>query len=207
MGFLKNAIKGGISKGISDGIGKGIRDAVGGAVEKAVNPVAEKWANQTASDLDNAAGTVHEGSKQTNSAFANLKRAAENYANELDKAAKDSGYAQSSASSVKYADDGIDAAVKIRKVLAESFPQYEIRENVSPATIGGQGKFMNYTFGVYAAGSPKLFIMLVGKTTCSSRLYRWSKEQAAKSGVTMINFVAHYPNDTGYIKDRLQKYL
>lgn len=197
MGFLKNIIK----KGVSEGISKGVRDAVGSAVEKAVNPVAEKWANQTAQDLDTAAGAVNAEAKQTGGAFANLRRAAENYANALDTAVKE--YEETE----KYIDDGIDAAVKIRKVLAESFPQYEIKENVSPATIGGSGNFMNYSFGVYSAGTPKLFIMLVGKTTCSTRNYRWSKEQAAKSGVTMINFVKHYPNNVGYIKDRLQQYL
>lgn len=203
MGFLKNAIKKGVSDGISSGIGKGIRDAVGGAVEKAVNPVADKWARQTASDLDSAAGQVQSGAKQTNGAFADLKRAAENFAGSVNQAAADTA----SAGSVRYADDGIPAEVKIRQVLAESFPQYQVSENVSPSTIGGQGRFMNYSFGIYSAGSPRLFIMLVGKTTCSTRLYRWSKEQAAKSGVPMINFVEHYPNNVNYIMERLQKYL
>ena len=207
MGFLKNAL----NKALSDGVGKGIRDAVSSAVEKAVNPVAEKWANQAADDLDKAAGSAEAGVKETNDVFANLRRAAENYANVMEKAAKDAGYTDTGSSSSipdeYYVEDGIDASVKIRAVLAESFPQYEVRENVSPATIGGQGRFMNYSFGVYSAGAPKLFIMLVGKTTCSTRLYRWSKEQAQRSGVTMINFVEHYPNNVNYIRERLQKYL
>lgn len=100
-----------------------------------------------------------------------------------------------------------DAAGKIRKVLAESFPQFEVKENVSPTTLGGSGRFMNYSFGVYFAGMPRLFIMLVGKTTCSTRLYRWSREQALKSSVTMINFVEHYPNEPEYIRNRLKQYL
>ncbi len=207
MGFLKNAL----NKAVSDGVGKGIRDAVSGAVEKAVNPVAEKLANQTAENLDRAAGSVEADSKKTNDVFSNLRRAAENYANVMEKAAKDAGYTDKgpaqSVSDEYFAEDEIEASVKIRSVLAESFPQYEVRENVSPATIGGEGRFMNYSFGVYSAGVPKLFIMLVGKTTCSTRNYRWSKEQAQKSGVTMINFVEHYPNNVNYIRERLQKYL
>lgn len=219
MGFLSNLIKrevsngvrDGVRRGVSDGVGNGIRNAVGGAVEKAFTPTAEKWANKAADDLDTAAGNMESTAKETNSAFSNLARATENYANALDQAAKNSNYA---AAPVNYSDnaniyeeDGIDAAVKIRKVLAESFPQYEVRENVSPTTIGGTGRFMNYSFAVYSAGSPKLFIMLVGKTTCSTRLYRWSSEQAGKAGVTMINFVQHYPNNVNYIKNRLQSYL
>lgn len=75
MGFLKNVVK----KAVDDGISKGIKEAVSGAVEKAVNPVAEKWANQAAEDLDKAAGTTAETVKETNNAFENLQKAAENY--------------------------------------------------------------------------------------------------------------------------------
>ena len=103
--------------------------------------------------------------------------------------------------------DPRSAAEKIAAVLAEEFPQYEVRENVSPSTIGGTGRCLDYSFGVYENGEPKLFIMLVGKDTCGSRVYRWSKEQAEKAGVTMINFVEHYPNRPGYIKERLHQYI
>lgn len=179
MGLLKSLITNGISNGISNGINKGIRDAVSGAVEKAIKPVAQNLANQTANTLSKSASDINKATQELSSAAAQVKTAA----------------------------DGVEASVKIRKVLSESFPSYEVRENVSPTTIGGTGKFMNYSFGVYSGGAPKLFIMLVGKTTCSSRLYRWSKEQAQKSGVTMINFVQHYPNEVEYIRQRLAKYL
>ena len=106
-----------------------------------------------------------------------------------------------------YEEDGEPCDKKIRECLASEFPQYTVKENVSPTTIGGTGKFMDYSFGIYDSDKPKLFIMLVGKTTCSTRLYRWSKEQAAAAGVTMINFVKHYPNNPEYIKERLHKYL
>lgn len=207
MGLLSNLVK----KGISEGISKGISSAVGGAMEKAVTPVAEKWANKTAEGLDAAAGNAEADIKATGSAFDNLKRASENYAKAMEKAAGEMGYAVDNANAYAKAgmfeEDGIEAATKIRKVLAEDFASYEVKENVSPTTLGGTGKFMNYSFGVYQAGAPKLFIMMVGKTTCSTRLYRFSKEQAAKSGVTMINFVSHYPNNVEYIKERLKKYL
>ena len=96
---------------------------------------------------------------------------------------------------------------KILSVLAESFPQYEVRENVSPLTIGGEGRFMDYSIGVYENGVPKLFMMIIGKTTTSHREYRWSREEAEKRGYTFLNFVEHYPNRTDYIKDRLSQYL
>lgn len=96
---------------------------------------------------------------------------------------------------------------KLRAVLAKEFPQYEIREQVSPTTIGGTGKFLPYDFGVYENGAPKLFIMVVFNNTCCHREYRWSKEQAEKAGVPMINFVYAFENKIDYIIERLHKYL
>lgn len=85
MGFFKNII----GNAVGDGISKGIKSAVSGAVEKAVNPVAEKWANKTAEDLDKAAEATESNIKETNNAYANLQRAAENYAATMEKAAKE----------------------------------------------------------------------------------------------------------------------
>lgn len=101
----------------------------------------------------------------------------------------------------------VPVANKIRNVMASEFPDYTLLENVSPITIGGTGRFMNYSFGAYKDGQPKLFMMIVGKTTCSHREYRWSKEQAQAAGVEMINFVEHYPNKIDYIVNRLHQYL
>ena len=104
-------------------------------------------------------------------------------------------------------EDNIPIDKKISDILAEKFSQYEVRRNVSPTEIGGTGKFMNYSFGIYQNGAPKLFIMLTGKTTNNCRLYRWSKEQAQKAGITIINFVPHFPNRPEYVAERLAKYL
>lgn len=118
MGFLKNIIK----KGVSDGISQGIRQAVGGAVEKAVNPVAEKWANQTAQSLDSAAGTTQADAQATNNAFANLQRAAENYANVMEQAAKDAGYTPDTANGeVPYGESPFD---EFYVYVPEVFPEW-----------------------------------------------------------------------------------
>lgn len=97
--------------------------------------------------------------------------------------------------------------IKLRAVFAREFPQYEIRENVSPTTIGGTGTFMNYSFGVYENGAPKLFIMVVDSNDCARRTYRYSKEQAERAGITMINFVMAFENRIDYIIERLHQYL
>lgn len=106
-----------------------------------------------------------------------------------------------------YDDEPEDVRKEIEEIVAQCFPQYELRRNVSPTTIGGLGRFLDYSYGVYLGGEPKLFIMIVGKKTTSHRVYRWSKEEAAKKGITMINFVEHFPNKYDYVKNRLAQYL
>lgn len=103
--------------------------------------------------------------------------------------------------------DNRDCREKLLGILSSEFAGYTVRENVSPATIGGSGRFMNYSLAVYSGETPKLFIMIIGKTTCSHREYRWSKDEAAKQGIPLINFIEHYPNETGYISQRLHRYL
>ncbi len=97
--------------------------------------------------------------------------------------------------------------VKLRKILAKEFAQYEIREQVSPTTIGGTGTFKAYDFVVYENGVAKLFIMVVYNNTCAKRDYRWSKEEAARAGVPMINFVYAFENKIDYMINRLHQYL
>lgn len=186
MGILKSLLRNAITDGISNGVSK----ALGNVVEKEVTKKTEKELNEIADNLNEAAQTTSasEGNKE---AIEKLKQAVDNY----------TAYVKG------MSEEAIAAAAKILTVLREQFPQYIVRTNVSPTTLGGKGSFLNYNFGVYEGDTPKLFIMLVGRNTCATRLYRWSKEEAQKNGVTMINFVEHYPNEVEYIKERLQQYL
>ena len=81
MGFLERAIR----RGISEGVGK----AVGGALSKAIEPTATELANRAAQQMDQAAENSMQQSRRTVSglegAFANLERAAQNYATEMSK--------------------------------------------------------------------------------------------------------------------------
>ena len=104
-------------------------------------------------------------------------------------------------------EDDMPAKGKIMEVLAADFPEYEVREDVSPTLIGGTGKFLDYTLGVFKDNEPKLFIMVLDGRNDRRRTYRWSKEQAEKAGITMINFIEKSPNRYWYISERLHKYL
>ena len=104
-------------------------------------------------------------------------------------------------------EDGTTSRERILEVLKNEFPNYTVKENVSPTTIGGQGRFMNYSIVAYDGDVPKLIMMLIGKTTTTHREYRWSREEAEKNGYPFINFIEHYPNTPEYISNRLHKYL
>lgn len=151
-----------------------------------------------------------------------LKQAAseamENAAEEIFNGLKESGSSTASTSTTRTAapvststgyealeDEMVD--VKLRSILAKEFAQYEVKEQVSPTTLGGTGQFLPYDFGIYENGVPKLFIMVVYNNTCAHRDYRWSKEEAARAGVPMINFVYAFENNIDYMINRLHQYL
>ncbi|MBQ4251457.1 MAG: hypothetical protein II704_00260 [Erysipelotrichaceae bacterium] len=96
---------------------------------------------------------------------------------------------------------------KIRDVLIHEFPDNKFMEDVCPRDLGGQGRFMNYSFLICQEDVAKVAIMIIGKTTTSHREYRWSKEFAQAHNITFLNFVEHYPNKVEYISERLHKYL
>lgn len=86
MGLFGNIIK--------NAVGEGVSNAVGKAVEKAVAPAAEKFANKAAEHFNTASNSIEgaseaqqESSSSLDSAFANLERAAERYANNVGTAA------------------------------------------------------------------------------------------------------------------------
>ena len=165
--------------GLFDKLKKQISDAVGDAVGDVVGNVVSGIAKKQTEDIR----------KETEQNVNRAAAAAEDYFDDYEEM------------------DEAKTAERIREVMRTSYPQFEVRENVSPTTIGGVGRYMNYSFGIYNMGQPVLFIMLVGKTTCSHKEYRWSKQQAAAAGVTMINFVSHYPNKVEYVTERLGQYL
>ena len=80
MGFLKRAIR----RGVSDAVGK----AIGNAITQAVEPKATELANKAAAHLDSAAQNTQQQAQHTSGlegAFANLERSMTNYATEAAK--------------------------------------------------------------------------------------------------------------------------
>ncbi|MCR4950102.1 MAG: hypothetical protein K6A40_02135 [Solobacterium sp.] len=173
----------------------GLFDKLLEEANKVVKEVATEENKEKAQEFLNVLG------KKLNDAAGEIKNTLEDL--------KEETQSSSSASADLYEPDGDDRDVKdkIMDVLYEDFSQYRVRCDVSPAEFGGTGRFMNYSIAVFDEETPKLLIMLIGKTTTSHREYRWSREVAEAKGIPFINFIRHYPNRIDYIRQRLHKYL
>ncbi len=193
LDMLKNVDTGKINESLSTLAGelKKVTDAVSEAIPDDVKQQIKEAAEKDKAEQEQKAAAVETAQAKTDVSYATASYEG------FDRADYD----------VELPEDEMDCAGKIKEVLAADFADYEVFEDVSPTMIGGTGKFMNYSIGVYKDGAPKLFIMIIGQKTNRLRLYRWSKEQAEKAGVPMINFVGHYPNRYWYIKERLAQYL
>ena len=101
----------------------------------------------------------------------------------------------------------VPVEVKLRNIIGNQFPSYQLRENVSTAELGGPADGMNYSFAVCDGSTVRLLIMVIGRNTCEHKDYKISKAFAEQAGITMINFIAHFENTVPYITDRLHNYL
>ena len=96
---------------------------------------------------------------------------------------------------------------KLLSVIGSDHPSYTVKEQMPATDIGGDPGAMPYSIAVMKGGEPVLLIMIIGKSTCSTRRYKWARECAEAKGIAFINFIEHYPNETDYIKNRLAKYI
>jgi hypothetical protein len=88
-------------------------------------------------------------------------------------------------------------------VLAQKFPEYEVREYVPTAELGGTGR--DYDFGLYKAGQPAGMVMLVEHNRDNNAAYKNARSTAQAAGVPFINFYLHMPNEQGFIINRIRR--
>lgn len=92
--------------------------------------------------------------------------------------------------------------IRTANIIREQLSRYssiEVKEDYSIAGSSAQ----NVSFAIFQNGAPKLYVMIVGKTTCTSHAYLETKRKAEQEGVKLINFVEHFRNDPAYVDTRL----
>ena len=90
-------------------------------------------------------------------------------------------------------------------ILAQEFAEYEIRESVPVAELGGVGK--PYEFGLYQFGALKAVVVLVERNRDHNRAYLGSKEAALAARVPFVNFYLHMPNERGFVISRIRRLM
>lgn len=97
---------------------------------------------------------------------------------------------------------------KLDAILPSEFPSYQVQKNVDPRSMGAVGKsLIPFDYVISQNGCIKLIIMTPGNNTCSTRGYRFTKEFADQSNITLINFLKKSLNEESYIIGRLHQYL
>ncbi len=92
---------------------------------------------------------------------------------------------------------------RLEAIFATDYSSYEVKKELSPASLGGTGRFRPYTYALFLNGTPKAFIMVTEHNKDILRVFRWSKEFAQANNVPFINFLTQFPNTEEYIKNRL----
>jgi len=87
------------------------------------------------------------------------------------------------------------------EIIAAEFPQYTVRENISPSEFGGTGR--NLDFGLYSGSTLAGVVVLVEHNRDNNRAYRGAKESCQRAGIPFINFYLHMPNKREFVVYRI----
>lgn len=125
---------------------------------------------------------------------------------------KDGGGAMSSAASKRGAGDEYcrgesDLRGRIESIVAEEWPGYELRKDVSSKEMLAQaGASEFYSYGIYRDGVPVAMIMLLRDNNAYRRReIRLAQRACEEQKIPYMNFMTYMANYRSYISERLRK--
>lgn len=125
---------------------------------------------------------------------------------------KDSSGARSSATAKRGAGDEYcrgesDLRGRIESIVAEEWPGYELRKNVSGREMLAQnGASEFYSYGIYHDGVPVAMIMLLRDNNAYRRReIRLAQQACEEQKIPYMNFMMYMANYRSYISERLKK--
>ena len=102
--------------------------------------------------------------------------------------------------------DVVDA--RIRKALAENFPDCELVEKVSAASIGLYEIDWDFSYVIYKNGSPQATInLLYNQNDYKRKVILQGKEACEGKGIGYTHFLMHMPNRYSYVEAQVKKIL
>ena len=96
---------------------------------------------------------------------------------------------------------------KTLEIIQKDFQDLSVEFDFSLNRLGWQGRFMNISIYIHKDEEPKLFIMVVGKTTPAHKEYIRSINEIKERNYKVIVFKKYLPIKEDYIVDRLHYYL
>lgn len=97
---------------------------------------------------------------------------------------------------------------RLEQILRTEFPNLQVRTNVPATELGGKEWYRDITFGVYEAGRPVGFIMVIPHNKDTNNAFRGTDRVCFKStGNKLIRFYEQFENKEEYVTDRLHELL
>jgi|GEM_PF-1893277 hypothetical protein len=181
MGFFDEISKGiskGINKGINNSVSQNISDVLSGAVNNVVDSVRDSVKDSL---QDSVKDSVKSTEKETTSEEQDVRT---------------------------YPQKDLDGYFS--DILAENFPGLQIQKGIAASALGWADIDMpvkNYDFLLKEKETVKGVIMLTPHNRDNNRAFKNAKVLAAKANVPFLNFYTHYPNEKGYVIERIQSLL
>lgn len=179
MGFLDRMLKDGVGKAL----GNAVSDAVGDALNNALGVDVTAQAASAQTTCPSCGAPLRADAKFCAFCGAKLQQAAA--------PAAQAAAAQAPRDRAYFAD-----------ILTTEFGGYELRQNVSPAELGGSGK--PYDFVLCRGGRPVGAVMLTEHNRDRNAAFLNAKAACEQAGVPFINFYLHMPNERNYIVGRIK---
>lgn len=100
-----------------------------------------------------------------------------------------------------------DLRGRIESIVAEEWPGYELRKNVSSREMLAQnGASRFYSYGIYHDGVPVAMIMLLHDSNAYRRReIRLARQACEEQRIPYMNFMTYMANYRSYISERLRK--
>lgn len=97
---------------------------------------------------------------------------------------------------------------RLGQILRTEFPDLQVRTNVPATELGGKEWYRDITFGVYEAGRPVGFIMVIPHNKDNNNAFRGTDRVCFKAtGNKLIRFYEQFENKEEYVTDRLHELL
>jgi hypothetical protein len=105
-----------------------------------------------------------------------------------------------------------------RQIITEEFPEFEVRADVSPESLGlrreqvyrdraGEYPSQNFDLGLFNGGEIAAVVMVTGPGKGALAVFKNTRETAQANKIPFVNFYIHFPSEREYVVERIMNAL